>query len=157
MAIDRALADLEEAKREAIRLSALLDSVHQRIRKLEIYIEMAESYESPSASAAPVRLNASPIVPACISILRAHGTRMPARQLVEELERRGVLIGGTNKITNLSGTLSRAPEFSASRLDGWGLAEWEGNTTKAPPAADDFAAVNIAPFDSEITDEKLPF
>jgi hypothetical protein len=137
--LERAKADLGEAEGEAARLSTLLDSAHERIRRLRIYIEMAEGYESPSASAAPVRANASPIVPVCISILRKHGARMPARQLVEELERRGVEIGGSNKITNLSGTLSRAPEFSANRTDGWGLTEW-GRTYPQKAQSDETAA-----------------
>lgn len=131
MSIERAEADLQKVGTEMQRLRSQLEAAGMRALKLQNYIEMAKAYEAPvdsEESNRPRASGGSPLVPICIEVIRERGKRQPTRYLVEELERRGHHIGGSNKITNLSGALSRAPELSASRLEGWGLKEW-GNVT----------------------------
>jgi hypothetical protein len=126
MSIERAEADLARAKAEVARLTNQLQTAVAKVTKIENYLEIARTYDAPDGDDSAKSRNAgSPIVHATIEILRERGTRQHARALVEELERRGHQIGGTNKITNLSGSLSRSPLLSASRVDGWGLKEWE--------------------------------
>ena len=154
MLIERAEADLIRAKVEVARLSAQLSAAESRVVKIEHYIEMARAYDSREPEDARPRNGGSPLVQASVEIIRERGTRQLTRVLVEELEQRGHRIGGNNKITNLSGALSRSPLLSASRTEGWGLKEWE----QLEAARADFAGVVIEPLpQTEIDETEIPF
>ena len=126
MSIERAEADLERARSDATRLQAQLATLNRKIDKLENYIEMARVYladdnDEPGKNR---RDNGPPQVQAVIEILREAKQRLLTRSLVEELERRGHYVGGSNKITNLSSALSRSPALESNRSEGWALKEW---------------------------------
>jgi hypothetical protein len=130
MSIERAEADLAKVRSDIDRLSAQLKAAESRSVKLAHYIEMARAYEAASeaADAPRARSNGSPLVSGTIEILRERKCRVPTTALVEELERRGYLIGGSNKVGNLSGALSRSSALTPSRTKGWGLLEWDSPT-----------------------------
>lgn len=128
MSVERAQADLKRVNQEASRLKIQLLMATERITKLEHYIELAKVYDANADGVTDNKpQNGSSLVAASIEIIAEAGVRQPTRHLVEELERRGHVIGGQNKVTNLSGTLSRAPELTASRTEGWGLAAWDSS------------------------------
>ena len=125
MSIKQAELDLARARGDAERLAVQLKAAESRILKLENYLELARLYEERAEPPdGAVSASGPAIVQAAISILQERKTRQKTSALVEELERRGQRIGGTNKITNLSGSLSRSPLLTASRTEGWGLKEW---------------------------------
>lgn len=130
MSIERAETDLARVRSEIQRLQMQLEIASARSLKLEHYIEMARLYDVADASEQPDDPrnkpgSGSPLVPVCVEYIRQTGQRQPTRKLVEVLEAQGFKIGGTNKVTNLSGSLSRAPELTPNRVEGWGLKEWE--------------------------------
>lgn len=135
VSIDRARIDFQKAQQEVVRLKVILHHAEAHVVKLGHYIELAALYElTDDADPDSKPQSGSSLVMGSIQIITERGVRQPTRLLVEELERRGYSIGGQNKVTNLSGTLSRSPELTASRTEGWGLKVWESRTTG--PAAE---------------------
>ena len=133
MSIERAEADLALARVDVSRLGVSLESAKARMVRLEHYIEVARAYERGADGPSDDRGRGDgTLAEAATAIIRERGNRQPTRVLVDELEARGHQIGGANKITNLSSTLSRAPHLSANKLKGWGLKEW-GDEEPTPP------------------------
>lgn len=135
MSLDRATSDLAKLKLEVARLQAQLNAANEKVLKLEHYIEVTRAYESQQDDVDRVKGGVGTLlVSTVIEILREKGTRQPTRLLVEELERRGLHIGGQNKITNLSGMLSRSGDLVSSRTEGWGLSVWENDAHRNEPS-----------------------
>jgi len=96
------------------------------------YIEITRAYEADNAEDAPIGKSAgAALAQACVETIRERWARQKTVALVEELTRRGHHIGGGNKVTNLSGALSRSDDLTSSRAKGWGLADW-GDSDPAP-------------------------
>ena len=128
MSIERAKADLAQARIEAQRLAEQARSVAERVAKLEVYLEMARVYEADcrviAATAAPGARGRPTMAQAATQIIRESGKRQTTRELIDALEQHGYVIGGENKVTNLSSTLSRCEALVANKVEGWGLVEW---------------------------------
>jgi hypothetical protein len=61
----------------------------------------------------------------CVDILRQTGRPWRTRELLAELERRGVAVGGLDPASNLSNRLGQCPDKVRSHnILGWHLAEW---------------------------------
>lgn len=54
-------------------------------------------------------------------VIRAHGRHVPTRLMMEELGKRGLLVGGKDPLSTLSARLSRAPSLVNVRALGWTL------------------------------------
>lgn len=124
MALNRAEADLKKAKSELAKLELQVEITRARVLKLEHYIEMARIYEASEADQpiAETPKRRGGVVGAVIDILReSRSEGMQTREILEELKKRGIDIGGNNPITNLSSTLSRADDLVNVPGVGWTL------------------------------------
>ncbi len=167
MSLERALADLTRAQTQSAALRAELGQIEERIRKLQTFIEMAKEYGVASDPAAesvtslnehsgtkrsgltnenvarPRRPPASGVskdaVDHSVAILREVGTPLHTKELLSRLAARGVHIGGTNPVTNLSGFLSRSNQLLNSRKFGWSLASREVSGGDDTSSRDDAA------------------
>lgn len=146
MQIDRARADLAKAEGDVKRLQAQLEDAKARATKLAHFIEMAELYDrgiEPSTSRGTGGRSAE-AARLAVEILKERGRPLHTRELLMELEQRGIVIHSANPVTNLSASLSRSPELKASRSHGWSLAQWR------PESRDEeHSAVSSDPYESE--------
>jgi len=148
MSIEAAKLDRANLQHRVDRLRADLAATEDRIRKIDIYIEMAQQYRGLAADVNPApsertavqlkshsapqpRGYAERVSTEVINYLR--GTRQPAKtaDLLDFLAGVGLPIGGEKPRNNLSGILSRTPELAADRVKGWHLVEWSQNATNA--------------------------
>jgi hypothetical protein len=146
MSIERARDDLADLERAANQLRAKLTETEDRAAKVRIYIEMAAVYDPQKEVVAP---QAAPMTPTngahpprnkggrpragggiveraqngASAFLNAERRAIPTRELLEKLESQGILIGGSQPRSNLSGMLSRSPVFKSGK-EGWTLSEW---------------------------------
>ena len=124
--VDRAKADLAKMRADLGRLQVQMEMLSDRMRKVESYIEMASFYETDEDAAEAARSRGGGIsaiaVRLAVDMLKERGAPMHTREIIKELEAKGVVIGGSNPIANLSGFLSRSEELVNNRAIGWGLA-----------------------------------
>lgn len=150
MSVSRAEGDLARLDAEMQRLRARIAAMEEQAVKLRHYIEVAREYEG----AQPVVVSGSGVAPTLtvrafayaggitrtavdttIAILRERGQPMHTRPLLDELTRRGIVVGGSNPVANLSGFLSRASDkLRNSRTYGWSLREWGEPGDDQPPS-----------------------
>ena len=146
--VDRAKADVSRMEAELSRLRAQIASLQSRVVKAQAYIEMAAVYEADDAPTDSTRARggvSATAVRMAVEMIIERGAPMHTREILRELAARGVPIGGSTPVANLSGFLSRADELRNSRADGWGLAQWgtpvdeekDEEAHSAGPAADD--------------------
>lgn len=130
MQIDRARADLAKAEGDVKRLQAQLEDARARATKLAHFIEMAELYDrgvEPSTSRGTGGRSAE-AARLAVEILKERGRPLHTRELLTELEQRGLVIHSANPVTNLSASLSRSPELKANRSHGWSLSQWQSES-----------------------------
>jgi hypothetical protein len=140
MSVVKAEQDLANLRLEIDKTRARLTEMEEQATKIAHFIEMSNVY-SPSAYALEIssggriapngvfrpRLNGEPPknVRVVVDILRERGRPIKTKDLVDELERRGITTGGKIPVTNLSSALSRFKQLlSADRSEGWSLNEW---------------------------------
>jgi len=97
--------------------------------------------EAPAPDRAPPRPRARPattsdrILEATTDFLRGRTVATPTVEILEELTRRGIEVGGTVPRNSLSSLLSRADEFESQGRAGWTLKSAEAD--RAHETADD--------------------
>lgn len=144
MSMARAQLDLKRLETQAVDLRAKLVAIEAQVEKVRAYIEIAKLYaddapadrlispEKKSKGGRPSGGISTQAVETSLAIIRAARKPLHTRDLIRELAARGVVIGGTNPVTNLSGFLSRSPELKNSRTLGWSLAEWPADFPTEP-------------------------
>ena len=131
MSVEKAKSQLVGIEAELGRLKARLTELEARAERLRVYIEVAHELELPGiehfgANRLGSETKGEKMAAECVAIISAHGRPMKTRELVDELERRGFAIGGENKITNLSSSLSKAKSLlRIDRATGWMLVQWD--------------------------------
>lgn len=136
MAHTQARSDLARLQGEIKRLENQLLVAKEKAQKLTHYIEMSELYDAgkaPLSSSSQHRGGRSAAAAdIAVSIITERGHPVHTRELLEELEKRGVTFDTTNPVTNLSSALSRSPLLVGNRSEGWSLTEWkESRRTEA--------------------------
>lgn len=132
---------LDSLSAEASRLAALIRDSQSRLNEIETLIRLAKKFNlagtgSPQPIAASLEAHtkqlaeriANPqtmkarILSACETVL-ADGSRRFSRQLVLELAKVGVVVGGADPAANLSSYLSKEKDLFTSNLQlgGWTL------------------------------------
>jgi hypothetical protein len=136
---------LKAAKAEVQRLEAELQAT-EAYQKLQLAKQVVELYErvptlritSGAKPVDPIALGfqrlrersvadtkTSRIEAAASEYLQKKGARAPASELLGEIEKRGVSVGGKDPVKALSSYLSSSKAFNNQReLGGYGLAEW---------------------------------
>lgn len=158
MSIEKAKSDLAKLNMEINRLDMILTDARQRATKLRHYIEIAQTYEADqSVSSQAGRLgtpNKSATISSTVkSMLESERRYIRTRDLVVELTKKGIDVGGSNPVTNLSGFLSRSEDLYNDRTLGWGLAEWKDR----PPStseSEDPSSQDLAPEDDELVPDE---
>lgn len=132
MALEQARSDLARLQAEIKRLELQLVTARERAEKVAHYIEMAEIYSSGTGNVAGMTRGrggrsaaAADIV---VEILSQRGHPIRTRELLKELETRGVIFDTPNPVTNLSSVLSRSPLLIGNRSEGWSLREWKASS-----------------------------
>ena len=129
MSMEKATAKLALVEQDLDKARARVRDLEQQAERLRTYIEVATELNSSPQLKAPVRpakiTKGEKLVGYCIEIITAREGPVRTRELVAELTKRGIDIGGTNPVTNLSGALSKSPHLINDRVNGWSLAEWE--------------------------------
>lgn len=149
MSLERAEADLAQARAEVRRYEQQLESARQRALKLEHYVELARHYaalaggiDDEPRQGSKQRGGASvDAVRVVIGLLREAKRPIKTRDLLATLRDRGIVLGGPadRQVTNLSGYLSRNEELVNDRATGWSLKEWtasDANCRDVTPAPD---------------------
>ena len=127
MAIERAKTDLARLQREIARLESQLFIAKGRATKLEHYLEVASEYgeDADSETRAFRQENAKRhLTEIAIEILREEKKPLRTRDLIERIEKLGILVPGKDPVANLSSMLSRSDELMADRTAGWSLKAW---------------------------------
>ncbi|MGF7211591.1 hypothetical protein GGE65_006208 [Skermanella aerolata] len=157
MSIEKAKSDLSKLTMEINRLDVMLSDARQRATKLRHYIEIAQAYEAESFVSSPAGRLGTPNKSALISstvksMLESERRFIRTRDLVGELMKKGIDVGGSNPVTNLSGFLSRSEDLYNDRTLGWGLAEWKDH----PPSTShsDSLGIHEMPMEDEETTAK---
>ncbi len=126
--VERAKADLNRLQKDLSRARATVLMLETQVSRVEAYIEMAPLYESDEAQGEATRARSNGIaatsVRLAVDMIKECGKRIHTRELLRLLQERGVTVGGSNPVANLSGFLSRSEELHNSRAEGWGLAGW---------------------------------
>lgn len=156
MAVNQARADLARLQSEIKRLENQLLVAKQRAEKVANYIEMSELYSSGmgvTASATRSRSGKSAAAADMVAqILGQKGHPIPTRDLLKELESKGIIFDSHNPVTNLSSALSRSPLLVGDRTEGWSLAEWKSQ----PPRSDNAPSESADPWTiGEIEEEEV--
>ena len=135
MSIAKAQAELHRVNREVMKLETQLTMARDRAMRLEHYIEVATQYEKDGDDAGNAetddRRPRSNAVSHTIRILEEAGVPLTIHDILQELGKAGIVIGGQNPVTNLSSSLSRSDELENIRGQGWSLTKW--NRKSAPP------------------------
>ncbi len=144
VSVVKAQEDLESLRVQIEETKRNLAELEAQAVKIAHFIEMANVY-APSPdhpeNAAPDNGNKSTRlrqagdppknVRVAISILRERNQPMKTKELVDELAKRGITIGGKIPVTNLSSALSRFKDLlTADRSEGWSLNEWAQSDTE---------------------------
>jgi len=125
--VERAKSDVSRMEAELNRLRVQIANMQTRLAKAQAYIEMSAVYEVDDAPSDSHRARggvSATAVRMAVEMIIERSAPMHTREILRELATRGVTIGGSNPVANLSGFLSRADELRNSRADGWGLAQW---------------------------------
>lgn len=79
------------------------------------------------------------------------GRPVPTREMLEQLEARGVIVGGQDPSATLSARLSRAPSIIGERGSGWRLREAirRKDETVAPPSTEEATVSSETPNDAD--------
>lgn len=127
MSIARATAEIAELREKAAQLREQFDRAMARITKLEAYVEVVREYGpvstdrgiSQSRRGGPTK--ADRFADAVEEILREIGGALPTAEISNRLAERGMPVGGSNPVTNLSSILYRSKRFQNDRRLGWSL------------------------------------
>lgn len=136
-AMHQAEADLREVEGKMAELEAQQDLLSEFLHAGRALLGIADGAPLPAVTpsvllppqapmfvvahnVAPPRSLKDRVTQACLSIL-ADGFPMKPQELIKVLERRGVVIGGTNKPMALSAMLSKDGRFQPDRKRGWSL------------------------------------
>lgn len=126
---------IQKAREELADLSRQRERIDVRMTELQQFLRVYQSLAQPQLPLEPKPEGLEPrskgerVIQAATEIL-SDGVPRSTRALLVELEKRGVKIGGTDEVANLSAILSRDKQrFQASRAVGWSL------KTKAPESA----------------------
>ena len=128
---------LEFARRQMEILAAQLRKESSKFQEYLDWEATVRSIEWGTASggSSPPAFRSSPsaeIYEACVAVMEQHSGPVATRDLLHELESRGIRISGSQPVRNLSSKLSSSPRFLSLGPQGWVLADWEveGNDEK---------------------------
>ena len=123
-------AHLAEAEEEASQLRTGLVLVRKYVKT-----RAEREADGPASTTAPAsdRSNGSSktrrATDMAIDLIRAKGQPIPTRDLLPQMEQRGLTIGGQNPVATLSGYLCRdRKRLVNGRKLGWKLVEWGDDT-----------------------------
>lgn len=129
MPMSKAEADLARANADVRRLEAQLEEARERAVKIAHYIEMARVYEAGESPIPQSKRGsggrAAAAAQMAVEILREKKRPLHTRDLLDEMNQRGLVFDSLNPVTNLSSALSRSGELIADRSTGWRLVEWK--------------------------------
>lgn len=144
MSMERALADLAQLDAEAQRARNRLAEIDEQAGRLRTYVAVAREYErtesgrtTPTPSPTPRPTTGASgegtlsrrTADMAVGFIEAKGQPIHTRDLLALMAARGVSVGGSNPVANLSGFLSRdKARLVSSRTYGWSLRKW-GNAT----------------------------
>lgn len=146
MSARNAEADLAKLQDEAAKLRVQREAIDRKIadneeeaRKIVAYLELHRKYDTiaPSGGVSTPEIvgqsggghrraygTLKRAVLGVVEILRETGKPWHTRDLVPELERRGIPVTGSDPVTNLSNKLGRSGLLRSHRIFGWHLTDW---------------------------------
>jgi hypothetical protein len=120
----RAKRDLERAVVAKNKAESAFQAASMDVSRLQNFIEQLEIYREKSTFAPTgqiIKNKGLLITDKVVSILENAGRPLAIQELMVELERASIDVGGENKATNLAAYLSRDNRISYERGVGWRL------------------------------------
>ena len=146
VSIEQALADLARVDVEAQHARSQLADFEEQARQLRTYVDVARKYAearssqgadglasttAPTSDASNGKTFYRQVTDMAVDLIRAKGRPIQTRDLLAQMEQRGLKVNGQNPVANLSGYLCRdRKRLVNNRRLGWRLVEWGGD---APP------------------------
>ena len=129
-------AHLAEAEEEASQLRTGLVLVRKYVKaKPEWEADGLASTTVPTSDRSNGSSKTRRATDMAIDLIRAKGQPIPTRDLLPQMEERGLTIGGQNPVATLSGYLCRdRKRLVSNRTLGWSLVEWGGDTPPNDPS-----------------------
>ena len=143
MFIEQALAELKHLDAESQHLRDQLAKNDERTSRLRIFVDVGQEFvdagskqgadgpattPTSTSDASDSRTLTRRITDAVVDLIRAKGRPIRTRDLLAQIEQRGLDVGGKNPVATLSSCLSRDKKrLVNNRKLGWRLVEWGGD------------------------------